>query len=130
MALNALTLSETSGVLGRPFSANISGRTAGSKIEVVTGFTPDFSTVNGRVDYPGLPKDINTLVLRETLAGQAVRDTSFTIPAYSIDNPEPLPATQAIVEDAVAIVVPVTGVYVDTITPTVADGEITGFELS
>jgi len=41
-----------------------------------------------------------------------------------------LTATQAIIEDDVAIEVPVTGSYTDTITPTIVAGVITGFVLS
>jgi hypothetical protein len=46
------------------------------------------------------------------------------------DGSAVLSETQAIVEDDVAIEVPVTGTYVDTITPTVVEGVITGFVLS
>lgn len=42
----------------------------------------------------------------------------------------PLPSNQATVTDGAAMVVPVTGTYVDTITATVVDGSVTGFALS
>jgi hypothetical protein len=133
MALNALELSVSSGTRGRPFVADISEATDGSSIEPLVNFTPGFNVVNGQLRHDALPYDVNTVVLRETLAGQDAVETKFQIPAYSVDNPVPpeaLPAEQAIVEDDVALVVPVTGEYVDTITPTVVDNEVTGFVLS
>lgn len=41
-----------------------------------------------------------------------------------------LAATVAMIDNAAALVVPVTGIYIDTITPTIAAGVVTGFVLS
>lgn len=41
-----------------------------------------------------------------------------------------VPSTSAVIADGVALVKPVTGTYVDTITPTIVAGVITGFVLS
>lgn len=41
-----------------------------------------------------------------------------------------VPSTSAVIADGVALVVPVTGTYVDTITPTIVAGAVTGFVLS
>lgn len=132
MALNALTLSVNSGVRGKPFSAVISGLTEGSKVDPVVNYTHGFEVSNGIVKHPSLPYDVNTLVLREELAGQTTVETKLVIPAYSVDNPEQaaLTSTQAIIEDDVPLEVTVAGIYTDTITPTIVDGEVTGFILS
>lgn len=132
MALNALTLSVEQGQRGRPFVADISGATSGSSIEALVDHTHGFQVVNRQLRHDGLPSDRNVAVLRETLAGQAARETTFIIPAYSVDNPEQAALTedQAIIEDGVALEVDVTGEYVDTITPTIVDGTVTGFVLS
>jgi hypothetical protein len=132
MALNALTLSVNSGTRGKPFRAAISGLTDGSKVDPVVNYTHGFEVSNGFVTHPALPYDVNTLVLREELAGQDTVETKLVIPAYSVDNPEQaaLSDTQAIIEDDVGLTVPVAGIYTDTITPTVVDGEVTGFILS
>lgn len=45
-------------------------------------------------------------------------------------NPAPLPATQTIVSNGQALVVPVTGTYTDTATVSVAGGVVTGIVLS
>jgi hypothetical protein len=81
VALNPLYLNVNSGVTGRPFTATISGQSAGSTVEVV-GYdgTPGFSTVNGRVYFDALPaRNPVTVVLRETLAGQGARDSRIDI---------------------------------------------------
>ena len=79
MALGPLTLNVTSGLIGKAFSATISGQSVGSTVEVLGGGpdagTPGFSTVNGRVAHPGLPYAVNTLVLRETKGGEGFRDS-------------------------------------------------------
>ena len=41
-----------------------------------------------------------------------------------------VPSTSAVIADGVALVIPVTGTYVDTITPTIVAGAVTGFVLS
>jgi hypothetical protein len=132
MALGALTLSVETGQRGRPFEATISGATAGSTIEPVVNFTPGFYVSGAKLKHDHLPLDLNTVVLRETLVGNTPVETKFQIPGYSADNPEQaaLTATQAIIEDSVDLVVPVTGSYTDTITPTIVDGEVTAFVLS
>lgn len=55
--------------------------------------------------------------------------------AKPVIDPDAIPnqstsATQAVIDSGVGIVVPVTGTYTDTITPTIVDGAITGFVLS
>lgn len=132
MALNALTLSVSQGIRGRPFVADISEATDGSEIEALVDHTHGFQVVNRQLRHDGLPHDMNVAVLRETLPGQTARETTFHIPGYSIDNPEQAALTedQAIIEDGVALEVDVTGEYVDTITPTIVDGAVTGFTLS
>ena len=82
MALNALTLSVTSGVQGRRFQAKINGLTTG-KVEVLNDGSPGFSTVNGNVMSHGLPYATSTVVLREYEpgVGQGYRDTRIDITA-------------------------------------------------
>lgn len=82
MPLGPLTISVTSGLVGKEFSAAISGQSVGSTLEIVSGQdagTPGFSTVNGRVYHSGLPFKVNTLVLRETKAGEGFRDSRIDI---------------------------------------------------
>lgn len=88
MPLAPLTLNVTSGIVGRPFTATIIGKSAGSTIEVVNDGTPGFGTVNGRVMHSGLPSDINTVVLRETLAGEGFRDSRIDILADGVLAPD------------------------------------------
>lgn len=54
---------------------------------------------------------------------------TYTVAANAVTSFR-LPATAAVVASGVAIVKPVTGTFVTTITPTVAGGVITGFVLS
>ena len=54
---------------------------------------------------------------------------TFAIGGGAITNVK-LPATSTIVNNGVALQVPVTGSYTNTVTPTVADGVITGIVLS
>lgn len=84
MALNALTLSVTSGVQGRRFQAKINGLTTG-KVEVLNDGSPGFSTVNGNVMSHGLPYATSTVVLREYEpgVGQGYRDTRIDITAVT-----------------------------------------------
>lgn len=88
MPLSPLTLNVTSGIVGRPFTATIAGKSAGSTIEIVNDGTPGFGTVNGRVTHSGLPYDINTVVLRETLAGEGFRDSRIDILADGVNAPD------------------------------------------
>lgn len=97
MALGPLTLNVTSGLIGKAFSATISGQSVGSTVEVLGGGpdagTPGFSTVNGRVAHPGLPYAVNTLVLRETKGGEGFRDSRIDILADERDvGPSAFPA--------------------------------------
>lgn len=84
MALNALTLSTTQGVQGRPFQAAISGLTTG-KVEVLGDASPGFSVVNGNLMSQGLPYPVSTVALREYEPGVGVgyRDTRIEIVAAS-----------------------------------------------
>lgn len=81
MALNPLTLDVNYGVAGRPFQATISGASAGSTIEVLADGTPGFGFSNGRVTMARLPGSAPTatVVLRETKAGEGVRDSRIDI---------------------------------------------------
>lgn len=88
MPLSPLTLTVTSGIVGRPFTATIAGKSAGSTIEIVNDGTPGFGTVNGRVTHSGLPYDINTVVLRETLPGEGTRDSRIDILADGVNAPD------------------------------------------
>lgn len=170
MSLSALTIASNRGTEGRPFSSAISGKSAGSTIDVLSDSTPGFWVSNGVLHHEKLPYPVNTAVLQETLAGTGTRTTRLTVNGYSIDNPAPpvdgsalvteadtvsvtnsagaaahdgtadvdgntldavaLAATTAMIDNAVALVVPVTGTYVDTITPTIAAGVVTAFVLS
>ena len=102
MALSALTLSTTSGVLGEPFEAVISGKSVRSTIDVLSDGTYGFGETNGKVMHPALPAAVNTVVLRETLPGTGTKDTRITIDAYSVDNPAPQPPADgtAVISDA------------------------------
>lgn len=84
MPLNPLTLNVNSGIVGRPFSATVSGLSAGSTLEIGIDGTPGFSTVNGRVSHQSLPYQVNTLVLRETLPGEGVRESRIDIQADGV----------------------------------------------
>lgn len=100
MALNPLTINVTTGLIGKEFSATISGQSVGSTVEVVGGGpdsgTPGFSTVNGRVYHPGLPYKVNTLVLRETKGGEGFRDSRIDVLADERDvGPAALPEAMA-----------------------------------
>lgn len=100
MALSTLTLSTTSGFLGRPFEGAISGKSAGSTIEVLSDGTYGFGETNGKVTHPALPFAVNTVVLRETLPGTGTKDSRITINAYSVDNPQPPADGTAVISDA------------------------------
>ena len=82
MPLNALSLSTTQGVQGRPFRAKINGLTTG-KVEVLGDGSPGFSTVNGFAASEGLPYPTSTIVLREYEpgVGQGFRDSRIDIVA-------------------------------------------------
>ena len=63
----------------------------------------------------------------------SVPDDYSGAPVFDIDNPPSnpfLPTTQAVVSNGQALTVPVTGTYTDTATVTVANGAVTGIELS
>lgn len=62
-------------------------------------------------------------------AGTAVGTGTVAVAAGVVSNVK-LPANVAGVTDGAGLTVPVTGTYVDTITPTVAAGVITGFVMS
>ena len=87
MALNALTLSTTQGVQGRPFQAAISGLTTG-RVEVLGDASPSFSVVNGNLMSRGLPYPVSTVSLREYEpgVGQGFRDTRIDITAVTRDQ--------------------------------------------
>lgn len=87
MALNALTLSTTQGVQGRPFQATISGLTTG-RLEVLGDASPGFSVVNGQLMSQGLPYPVSTVSLREYEPGVGVgyRDTRIDITAVTRDQ--------------------------------------------
>jgi len=79
MALNALTLSVASGIVGRPFRSKINGLTTG-KVDVLRG-APGFGVVNGILRSEALPFTTSRVVLREWEPGVAAgyRDTAFEI---------------------------------------------------
>lgn len=83
MALNALTLSVTSGVQGRPFQATINGLTTGRVHVRQNDGSPGFSVVNGQLMSSGLPYKTSTVVLRELEpgVGDGFRDTRIDITA-------------------------------------------------
>ena len=87
MALNALNLSTTQGVQGRPFQAAISGLTTG-RVEVLGDASPGFSVVNGKVISQGLPYPVSTVALREYEpgVGQGYRDSRIDITAFTRDQ--------------------------------------------
>jgi hypothetical protein len=101
-----------------------------------TGELADLTKLNAAA-LPGY-----VIQVRNTDIGHGVEPADYvagTVPADGYDGvtvldpdnlPSGLPATQAIVSDAVDIVVPVTGTYATKITPTIAAGVITGFVLS
>lgn len=79
MALNALTLSVASGIVGRPFRSKINGLTTG-KVDVLRG-APGFGVVNGILRSEALPFTTSRVVLREWEpgVGAGYRDTAFEI---------------------------------------------------
>lgn len=84
MPLNPLSLDVTYGVAGRPFQATISGLSAGSTVDVVSGGAgagdQGFGVANGRVFMDALPSRSSvSVVLRETLAGTGTRDSRIDI---------------------------------------------------
>lgn len=80
MPLGPLSLNVTTGVIGQPFTATVSGMQAGSTVEVVTTKSfQGFGFVNGRVMLPAIVNEITFLTLRETLAGSGYRDSRFQI---------------------------------------------------
>lgn len=81
MPLNPLSLDVTYGVAGRAFQATVLGLSSGSTLEVLNDGTPGFSTVNGRVYMSRLPGayPVATVILRETKAGEAPRDSRIDI---------------------------------------------------
>lgn len=90
MALNPLSLSSLSGVLGQPFFAKIIGLTTG-KVEVLNEAALGFWTVNGNVMSNALPYPVSTVVLREYEPGVGVgyRDSRIEIFAASRENVAP-----------------------------------------
>jgi hypothetical protein len=65
MALNPLTLTISSGVIGKRFKSAVSGITAGNLVEVMSGSAPGFGYSNGMLGHEGLPYDMNLAILRE-----------------------------------------------------------------
>lgn len=65
MALNPLTLTISSGVIGKRFMSAVSGMTAGNLVEVMAGGSPGFGYSNGMLGNEGLCYDLNLAILRE-----------------------------------------------------------------
>jgi hypothetical protein len=86
VALNALTLSITQGVQGRPFVSAINGLTTG-RVEVLVDGSPGFSVSNGVLLNSGLPYPTSTVVLREydPGVGAGFRDSRIDITAATND---------------------------------------------
>lgn len=90
--------------------------------------------VAGTPDSGGLPEGSVAVADGDTVAvvnsaGAESHNATAAVASDTLTNVK-LADTVALVDDAQALTVPVTGNYVDTITPTVADGVITGFVLS
>lgn len=82
MALNALTLAVTKGIVGQPFLSAVNGLTTG-RVEVLNDATPGFSYVNGTVFHPSLPYEDVVVALREYEpgVGSGFRDSRIAIAA-------------------------------------------------
>jgi hypothetical protein len=82
MALNALSLTVTSGVQGRRFRSTLAGLTAGTVVDIVHPSAPGFGVSNGILGNEGLPYDANLAVVRERvpLTGET-KDNYFVISA-------------------------------------------------
>jgi hypothetical protein len=82
MALNALSLSVSSGVQGRRFASAITGLTAGTVVEVIPGGAPGFGVSNAILSNEGLPYDSNLAIVRERVPTTGeTRTTNFVISA-------------------------------------------------
>ncbi|MET3710431.1 hypothetical protein ABIC65_001111 [Sphingomonas trueperi] len=78
MALNALTLSITQGVVGRPFFSAVNGLTT-SRIQIGENATPGFSFANGVVFHPSLPAEWTVSLLEyEPGVGAGVRESRIS----------------------------------------------------
>lgn len=100
MSLSALTIASSRGNEGRTFSSAISGKSAGSTIDVLADGTPGFWVSNGILHHEKLPYPVNTAVLQETLPGTGTRTTRLTVNGYSVDNAAPPADGSALVTDA------------------------------
>jgi len=81
VALNALTLAVTQGVVGRPFFSAVNGITYRDRVQVLVDGSPGGSYVNGVVSFASLPYPTSTIVLREYEPGVGVgyRDSRIDI---------------------------------------------------
>lgn len=87
MALNALTLAVTQGVVGRPFLSAVNGLTYPQRVEVLVDGSPGGSYVNGTVFFSSLPYPTSTIVLREYEpgVGAGFRDSRIDITGATND---------------------------------------------
>lgn len=112
MALQTLTLSNTTGVQGRPFKARIYGRSPGSTISFDETASPGWSEVNGFLSNQSLPMDVSTVAIRETLPGTGTQVTRIDVTAMTAVEVErvakaSLPAGRSLVRyTAIAVEMP------------------------
>jgi hypothetical protein len=79
MALNTLTVTVSSGVIGRPFVTAVNGLTAGSIVEIAEGGVTGFGYSNGKLSHRALPYDTQLVILRERLTATGESKLTFLI---------------------------------------------------
>jgi hypothetical protein len=79
MALNTLTVTVSSGVIGRPFVTAVNGLTAGSIVEIAEGGATGFGYSNGKLSHRALPYDTQLVILRERLTATGESKLTFLI---------------------------------------------------
>lgn len=109
-----------------PAMGDITGQTARALERVHAGLITD--AVEPPADGTANISDADTLSITNS-AGEDGHDATVAITGNDITGIT-LADTVAMIDDGTALVVPVTGTYTDTITPTIADGVVTGFVLS
>lgn len=82
MPLNALTLTVTNGVVGRPFAGALGGKSTGTRLRVKEGSAPGFGVTNSVLSALSMPYENASVTINEyqPSTGES-RDTTFTLNA-------------------------------------------------
>lgn len=82
MPLNALTLTVTNGVVGRPFAGALGGKSTGTRLRVKEGSAPGFGVTNNVLSSLSMPYENASVTINEyqPSTGES-RDTTFTLNA-------------------------------------------------